>query len=58
MMNFMPILMDLIPVQPEVEAEIVKKSIIPAEASTALLAAGLGLLAVVLINFAIKKMKK
>ena len=57
-MKLMPILMDLIPVQPEAEAEIVEKTIIPAEASTALLAAGIGLLAVVLINFAIKKMKK
>ena len=57
----MNILMDLIPVdpvEPQVEVEIVEKTLVPMELSTALLAAGIGLLAVCLINFIIKKGKK
>ena len=60
-MSPMNILMDLVfvdPVEPQVEVEIVAKTLVPMELSTARLAAGIGLLAVCLINFIIKKGKK
>ncbi|MBR3952617.1 MAG: hypothetical protein IKJ82_03255 [Oscillospiraceae bacterium] len=57
-MRFVPVLMDLIPVEPITEAEIVEKTILPVELSTALIAAGIGFLAVALISYIIKKNKK
>ena len=60
-MRPMNILMDLVfvdPVEPQVDVEIVEKTILPMELSTALLAARIGHLAVCLINFIIKKGKK
>ena len=54
-MKFLHVLMDLIPVTPEQEAEIIEKG---GDISTALIAAGLGLVAVALINIATKKNKK
>lgn len=57
-MKFMPILMDLIPVEPVepvVEAEIIEKG---PELSTVLIAAGVILIAVALIASVIKKNKK
>ncbi|MBR2504100.1 MAG: hypothetical protein IKL57_02625 [Oscillospiraceae bacterium] len=57
-MKFYTVLMDLIPVEPITEAEIVEKTIFPVELSTALIAAGIGFLAVALISYIIKKNKK
>ena len=57
-MKFYTVLMDLIPVEPITEAEIVEKTILPVELSTALIAAGIGFLAVALISYIIKKNKK
>lgn len=54
-MKFMPVLMDLIPVEPVVEAEIVEKG---PELSTILLAAGVILIAAALIVSVIRKNKK